>query len=75
PLRSSTASKTSDKRSSSTKEDKSHLENLQKQIYQLEEQLHSEMQQKDELEHKCRYGLNHHSFTVCIHWLGLSENI
>uniref|UniRef100_A0A3Q1GF55 Rho-associated protein kinase n=2 Tax=Acanthochromis polyacanthus TaxID=80966 RepID=A0A3Q1GF55_9TELE len=54
PLRSSTATKTSDKRSSSTKEDKSHLENLQKRIYQLEEQLHSEMQLKDELEQKCR---------------------
>ncbi|XP_023190971.1 rho-associated protein kinase 1 isoform X1 [Xiphophorus maculatus] len=54
PLRGSAASKTSDKRSSSTKEDKSHLENLQKQIYQLEEQLHREMQQKDELEQKCR---------------------
>ncbi|CAJ1072492.1 rho-associated protein kinase 1 isoform X2 [Xyrichtys novacula] len=51
-LRSS--SKTSDKRSSSTKEDKSHLENLQKRIYQLEEQLHSEMQLKDELEQRCR---------------------
>uniref|UniRef100_H3CSS4 Rho-associated protein kinase n=1 Tax=Tetraodon nigroviridis TaxID=99883 RepID=H3CSS4_TETNG len=50
----STASKTSDKRGSSTKEDKSHLENLQKRIYQLEEQLHSEMQLKDELEQKCR---------------------
>ncbi|CAF98420.1 unnamed protein product, partial [Tetraodon nigroviridis] len=49
-----TASKTSDKRGSSTKEDKSHLENLQKRIYQLEEQLHSEMQLKDELEQKCR---------------------
>uniref|UniRef100_A0A3Q3KE22 Rho-associated protein kinase 1 n=1 Tax=Monopterus albus TaxID=43700 RepID=A0A3Q3KE22_MONAL len=52
-LRGSTT-KTSDKRSSSTKEDKSHLENLQKRIYQLEEQLHSEMQLKDELEQKCR---------------------
>uniref|UniRef100_A0A3Q1AVC5 non-specific serine/threonine protein kinase n=1 Tax=Amphiprion ocellaris TaxID=80972 RepID=A0A3Q1AVC5_AMPOC len=31
------------------------LENLQKRIYQLEEQLHSEMQLKDELEQKCRY--------------------
>ncbi|TNN67575.1 Rho-associated protein kinase 1 [Liparis tanakae] len=51
---SSTATKTSDKRSSSTKEDKSHLENLQKRIYQLEEQLHSEMQLKDELEQTCR---------------------
>uniref|UniRef100_A0A674MUX9 non-specific serine/threonine protein kinase n=1 Tax=Takifugu rubripes TaxID=31033 RepID=A0A674MUX9_TAKRU len=30
------------------------LENLQKRIYQLEEQLHSEMQLKDELEQKCR---------------------
>uniref|UniRef100_A0A8C4GP18 non-specific serine/threonine protein kinase n=1 Tax=Dicentrarchus labrax TaxID=13489 RepID=A0A8C4GP18_DICLA len=52
--KSTTATKTSDKRSSSTKEDKSHLENLQKRIYQLEEQLHSEMQLKDELEQKCR---------------------
>uniref|UniRef100_A0A4W5QUX9 non-specific serine/threonine protein kinase n=1 Tax=Hucho hucho TaxID=62062 RepID=A0A4W5QUX9_9TELE len=43
-----------DKRSSSTKEDKSHLENLQKRIYQLEEQLHSEMQLKDEMEQKFR---------------------
>uniref|UniRef100_A0A7N8XHW9 Rho-associated protein kinase 1 n=1 Tax=Mastacembelus armatus TaxID=205130 RepID=A0A7N8XHW9_9TELE len=34
------------------------LENLQKRIYQLEEQLHSEMQLKDELEQKCRYGAN-----------------
>ncbi|KAM4557215.1 rho-associated protein kinase 1 isoform 1-T1 [Fundulus diaphanus] len=58
PLRGSTASKTSDKRSSATKEDKSHLENLQKQIYLLEEQLHSEMQQKDELEQKCRASNN-----------------
>uniref|UniRef100_A0A671XTN3 Rho-associated protein kinase 1 n=1 Tax=Sparus aurata TaxID=8175 RepID=A0A671XTN3_SPAAU len=48
------STKTSDKRSSSAKEDKSHLENLQKRIYQLEEQLHSEMQLKDELEQKCR---------------------
>uniref|UniRef100_A0A673ZHE9 Rho-associated protein kinase 1 n=1 Tax=Salmo trutta TaxID=8032 RepID=A0A673ZHE9_SALTR len=46
--------KSVDKRSSSTKEDKSHLENLQKRIYQLEEQLHSEMQLKDEMEQKCR---------------------
>uniref|UniRef100_A0A673A429 Rho-associated protein kinase n=1 Tax=Sphaeramia orbicularis TaxID=375764 RepID=A0A673A429_9TELE len=52
-LRSSTCTKTTDKRSS-TKEDKSHLENLQKRIYQLEEQLHSEMQLKDELEQRCR---------------------
>uniref|UniRef100_A0A668AH00 Rho-associated protein kinase n=1 Tax=Myripristis murdjan TaxID=586833 RepID=A0A668AH00_9TELE len=48
------STKTSDKRSSSTKEDKSHLENLQKRIYQLEEQLHTEMQLKDEMEQKCR---------------------
>ncbi|XP_056247243.1 rho-associated protein kinase 1 isoform X3 [Seriola aureovittata] len=53
-LRGSTTTKTSDKRSSSTKEDKSHLENLQKRIYHLEEQLHGEMQLKDELEQKCR---------------------
>ncbi|KTG34120.1 hypothetical protein cypCar_00002967, partial [Cyprinus carpio] len=39
---------------SSTKEDKSHLENLQKRVYQLEEQLHSEMQLRDEMEQKCR---------------------
>uniref|UniRef100_A0A8C8MJS0 Rho-associated protein kinase 1 n=1 Tax=Oncorhynchus tshawytscha TaxID=74940 RepID=A0A8C8MJS0_ONCTS len=49
------STKSVDKRSSSTKEDKSHLENLQKRIYQLEEQLHSEMQLKDEMEQKCRY--------------------
>jgi len=30
------------------------LENLQKRIYQLEEQLLSEMQLKDEMEQKCR---------------------
>uniref|UniRef100_A0A8C7UCJ8 non-specific serine/threonine protein kinase n=1 Tax=Oncorhynchus mykiss TaxID=8022 RepID=A0A8C7UCJ8_ONCMY len=30
------------------------LENLQKRVYQLEEQLHSEMQLKDEMEQKCR---------------------
>ncbi|KAM6918728.1 rho-associated protein kinase 1 isoform 2-T2 [Xenentodon cancila] len=53
-LRSSPSTKTGDKRSTSTKEDKSHLENLQKRIYHLEEQLHSEMQLKDELEQKCR---------------------
>ncbi|KAI4879836.1 hypothetical protein NFI96_016479, partial [Prochilodus magdalenae] len=46
--------KTSDKRGSSTKEDKSHLENLQKRIHQLEEQLHGEMQLKDEMEQKFR---------------------
>uniref|UniRef100_A0A673ZC44 Rho-associated protein kinase 1 n=1 Tax=Salmo trutta TaxID=8032 RepID=A0A673ZC44_SALTR len=33
---------------------KRRLENLQKRIYQLEEQLHSEMQLKDEMEQKCR---------------------
>uniref|UniRef100_A0A671LKL7 Rho-associated protein kinase 1 n=1 Tax=Sinocyclocheilus anshuiensis TaxID=1608454 RepID=A0A671LKL7_9TELE len=54
------AIKTSDKRSS-TKEDKSHLENLQKRIYQLEEQLHSEMQLRDEMEQKCR------CLSVCLH--------
>ncbi|XP_051990978.1 rho-associated protein kinase 1-like isoform X2 [Xyrauchen texanus] len=41
-------------KSSSAKEDKSQLENLQKRIYQLEEQLHSEMQLRDEMEQKCR---------------------
>ncbi|XP_064202990.1 rho-associated protein kinase 1 [Anguilla rostrata] len=50
----SSSTKTSDKRCSSTKEDKSQLENLQKRIYQLEEQLHCEMQLKDEMEQKCR---------------------
>uniref|UniRef100_A0AAY4CL63 Rho-associated protein kinase 1 n=1 Tax=Denticeps clupeoides TaxID=299321 RepID=A0AAY4CL63_9TELE len=30
------------------------LENMKKKIYQLEEQLHSEMQMKDEMEQKCR---------------------
>ncbi|KAJ8272953.1 hypothetical protein GJAV_G00095440 [Gymnothorax javanicus] len=48
------STKTSDKRNSSPKEDKSQLENLQKRIYQLEEQLHCEMQLKDEMEQKCR---------------------
>ncbi|XP_076829136.1 rho-associated protein kinase 1 isoform X2 [Brachyhypopomus gauderio] len=46
--------KTCDKHISSTKEDKSHLENLQKRLHHLEEQLHGEMQVKDELEQKCR---------------------
>uniref|UniRef100_A0A8C2BG67 Rho-associated protein kinase 1 n=1 Tax=Cyprinus carpio TaxID=7962 RepID=A0A8C2BG67_CYPCA len=32
----------------------SQLENLKKRIYQLEEQLHSEMQLRDEMEQKCR---------------------
>ncbi|XP_049338797.1 rho-associated protein kinase 1 isoform X2 [Astyanax mexicanus] len=48
------STKTSDKHGSTTKEDKSHLENLQKRIHQLEEQLHGEMQLKDEMEQKCR---------------------
>ncbi|XP_054045699.1 rho-associated protein kinase 1 isoform X1 [Rissa tridactyla] len=34
--------------------DKSVLENMQKMIYDLEEQLHNEMQLKDEMEQKCR---------------------
>ncbi|XP_006027991.1 rho-associated protein kinase 1 isoform X1 [Alligator sinensis] len=34
--------------------DKSVLENMQKTIYELEEQLHNEMQLKDEMEQKCR---------------------
>eukprot|EP00069_Balaena_mysticetus_P002189 bmy_03996T0 len=34
--------------------DKSLQENLQKTIYKLEEQLHNEMQLKDEMEQKCR---------------------
>uniref|UniRef100_A0A667ZN85 non-specific serine/threonine protein kinase n=1 Tax=Myripristis murdjan TaxID=586833 RepID=A0A667ZN85_9TELE len=33
---------------------RTRLENLQKRIYQLEEQLHTEMQLKDEMEQKCR---------------------
>lgn len=46
------------------------LESLQKQVYQLEEQLHNEMQLKDELEQKCRSELSHlflcnmHLFTL-----------
>ncbi|XP_073487546.1 rho-associated protein kinase 1 isoform X2 [Aquarana catesbeiana] len=39
---------------SSSKVDKNLVENLQKSIYQLEEQLHNEMQLKDEMEQKCR---------------------
>lgn len=31
------------------------LENMQKMIYELEEQLHNEMQLKDEMEQKCRW--------------------
>ncbi|KAM4688573.1 rho-associated protein kinase 1 [Discoglossus pictus] len=38
----------------SSKVDKNLVENLQKTIYQLEEQLHNEMQLKDEMEQKCR---------------------
>ncbi|XP_011485318.1 rho-associated protein kinase 1 isoform X2 [Oryzias latipes] len=53
-LRCSTSAKAREKHSSSAKEDKSHLESLQKRIHQLEEQLHGEMQLKDELEQKCR---------------------
>ncbi|XP_030068754.1 rho-associated protein kinase 1 isoform X1 [Microcaecilia unicolor] len=34
--------------------DKSQIEKLQKTVYQLEEQLHNEMQLKDEMEQKCR---------------------
>uniref|UniRef100_UPI00255C281F Rho-associated protein kinase 1 n=1 Tax=Homo sapiens TaxID=9606 RepID=UPI00255C281F len=34
--------------------DKSLQESLQKTIYKLEEQLHNEMQLKDEMEQKCR---------------------
>ncbi|KAJ8337355.1 hypothetical protein SKAU_G00385750 [Synaphobranchus kaupii] len=48
------STKTSEKRSSCNKEDKSQLENLQKSINQLEERLHCEMQLKDEMEQKCR---------------------
>ncbi|XP_069777791.1 rho-associated protein kinase 1 isoform X3 [Narcine bancroftii] len=45
----------SDCRTSSTIDD-SQLENLKKTIYKLEEQLHNEMQLKDEWEQKCRAG-------------------
>ncbi|KAF4088654.1 hypothetical protein AMELA_G00057220 [Ameiurus melas] len=48
------STKTSNKCNSATKEDKIQLENLLKKIHQLEEQLHGEMQLKDELEQKCR---------------------
>uniref|UniRef100_A0A8B9SKW9 Rho-associated protein kinase 1 n=1 Tax=Anas platyrhynchos TaxID=8839 RepID=A0A8B9SKW9_ANAPL len=34
-----------------------YLENMQKMIYELEEQLHNEMQLKDEMEQKCRKNL------------------
>ncbi|XP_078543570.1 rho-associated protein kinase 1 [Lissotriton helveticus] len=39
---------------SGSKVEKNLLENLQKNIYQLEEQLHNEMQLKDEMEQRCR---------------------
>lgn len=45
------------------------LENLQKRIYQLEEQLHSEMQLKDELEQKCRYGI-----ILCLTFIATFQN-
>ncbi|GAA6070031.1 rho-associated protein kinase 1 [Tachysurus ichikawai] len=48
------SAKTSNKHDRASKEDKSQLENLLKKIHQLEEQLHGEMQLKDELEQKCR---------------------
>ncbi|XP_060731357.1 rho-associated protein kinase 1 isoform X2 [Tachysurus vachellii] len=48
------SAKTSNKLERASKEDKSQLENLLKKIHQLEEQLHGEMQLKDELEQKCR---------------------
>uniref|UniRef100_A0A8D0GJF5 Rho-associated protein kinase 1 n=1 Tax=Sphenodon punctatus TaxID=8508 RepID=A0A8D0GJF5_SPHPU len=47
------AANSNDNRTSSSV-DKSLLENMQKTIYQLEEQLHNEMQLKDEMEQKCR---------------------
>ncbi|XP_018123419.1 rho-associated protein kinase 1 [Xenopus laevis] len=47
------SAKPNDNRSSSIV-DKNLVENLQKNIYQLEEQLHNEMQLKDEMEQKCR---------------------
>lgn len=39
------------------------LENMQKMIYDLEEQLHNEMQLKDEMEQKCRWGFELQLFT------------
>ncbi|MGH0145149.1 UNVERIFIED_CONTAM: hypothetical protein FKN15_025061 [Acipenser sinensis] len=51
---SGSGTRTSDKISSSDTIDKSHLETLQKRVYQLEEQLNNEMQLKDEMEQKCR---------------------
>ncbi|XP_005446239.2 rho-associated protein kinase 1 [Falco rusticolus] len=47
------AENSNDNRTSSSV-DKSVLENMQKMIYELEEQLHNEMQLKDEMEQKCR---------------------
>uniref|UniRef100_A0A8C2EYY2 non-specific serine/threonine protein kinase n=1 Tax=Cyprinus carpio TaxID=7962 RepID=A0A8C2EYY2_CYPCA len=46
------------------------LENLQKRVYQLEEQLHSEMQLRDEMEQKCRclfFCLSFHTNTLSNH--------
>nr|XP_056710857.1 rho-associated protein kinase 1 isoform X2 [Euleptes europaea] len=51
-LSSSTANSNDNR--ASTNVDKSLLESLQKTIYQLEEQLHNEMQLKDEMEQKFR---------------------
>lgn len=39
------------------------LENMQKMIYELEEQLHNEMQLKDEMEQKCRWDFELQLFT------------
>uniref|UniRef100_A0A8C2BA89 Rho-associated protein kinase 1 n=1 Tax=Cyprinus carpio TaxID=7962 RepID=A0A8C2BA89_CYPCA len=63
---------------SSTKEDKSHLENLQKRVYQLEEQLHSEMQLRDEMEQKCRclsVCLSFHKNTLSNHQSSVEANM
>uniref|UniRef100_A0A8C1H0Y4 Rho-associated protein kinase 1 n=1 Tax=Cyprinus carpio carpio TaxID=630221 RepID=A0A8C1H0Y4_CYPCA len=63
---------------SSTKEDKSHLENLQKRVYQLEEQLHSEMQLRDEMEQKCRclsVCLSFHTNTLSNHQSSVEANM
>uniref|UniRef100_A0A8C3TL97 Rho-associated protein kinase 1 n=1 Tax=Chelydra serpentina TaxID=8475 RepID=A0A8C3TL97_CHESE len=50
---SASAENSNDNRTSSSI-DKNLLENMQKTIYQLEEQLQNEMQLKDEMEQKCR---------------------
>nr|XP_005309555.1 rho-associated protein kinase 1 isoform X1 [Chrysemys picta bellii] len=50
---SASAENSNDNRTSSSI-DKSLMENMQKTIYQLEEQLQNEMQLKDEMEQKCR---------------------